>query len=267
MTTTPAPRSRATGAPARPEAPAVGIVGGGIGGLAAALTLHAAGIRATVFEQAETIRELGVGINVQPNAIAVLADLGLLAELGAVGLPTRELLLGARDGTVVRVEPRGLHAGHPVPQISIHRGRLQKVLLDAVLTRLGPGSVRCGHRLVDVVHDDVGARAGAELVFATADGPAAKPSTRWSGSGRSATWRRTSSCSGHRRSTPCRSGPRPAAAQLAGAGRVSPVQNAAMLRAVSRLISGQAIGKISVPCTVPITTRQVAATPARSSSR
>ena len=48
--------------------------------------------------------------------------------------------IAARDGTVVRTEPRGVHAGHPVPQVSIHRGRLQGVLLGAVVDRLGPGA-------------------------------------------------------------------------------------------------------------------------------
>ena len=51
------------------------------------------------------------------------------------------------------------------------------------------------------------------------------------------------------------------------AGRVPPWQNAAMLRAVSRLISGQAVGKISVPWMVPMSWRQVAATPAAISKR
>src|SRR4030095_3413281 len=54
------------------------IVGGGIGGLTAALMLHARGIDCEVFEQADAIRELGVGINTPPHATKARAELGLL---------------------------------------------------------------------------------------------------------------------------------------------------------------------------------------------
>ena len=64
------------------------IVGGGIGGLAAALSLHAAGIGCTVFEQVENPRELGVGINTLPHAIKELAALGLLPALDRAGIRT-----------------------------------------------------------------------------------------------------------------------------------------------------------------------------------
>ena len=57
------------------------IVGGGIGGLATALSLHAVGIDCTVFEQVRELRELGVGINTLPHAIKELAALGLLPAL------------------------------------------------------------------------------------------------------------------------------------------------------------------------------------------
>ncbi len=56
------------------------IVGGGIGGLTTALMLHARGIDCEIFEQADSVRELGVGINTLPHAIKELAQLGLLIE-------------------------------------------------------------------------------------------------------------------------------------------------------------------------------------------
>ena len=56
------------------------IVGGGIGGLTTALMLHARGIDCEIFEQSDTVRELGVGINTLPHAIKELAQLGLLRE-------------------------------------------------------------------------------------------------------------------------------------------------------------------------------------------
>ena len=64
--------------------------GGGIGGLAAALSLVGQGIEVELFEQAAEIRELGVGINLLPHAVEELAKLGLLEQLDATGVRTRE---------------------------------------------------------------------------------------------------------------------------------------------------------------------------------
>ncbi|MEO8716398.1 MAG: NAD(P)-binding protein, partial [Acetobacteraceae bacterium] len=89
----------------------VSIIGGGIGGLAAALSLHAAGIECEVFEQVRELRELGVGINTLPHAIKELAALGLLAELDRAGIRTRELIYANRFGQVVWRELRGADAG------------------------------------------------------------------------------------------------------------------------------------------------------------
>jgi 5-methylphenazine-1-carboxylate 1-monooxygenase len=124
------------------------IVGGGIGGLAAALSLHDAGIACTVFEQVRELRELGVGINTLPHAIKELAALGLLPALDHAGIRTRELVYANRFGQVVWREERGTDAGFDTPQFSIHRGRLHGVLLAAVRERLGADAVRTGCRLV-----------------------------------------------------------------------------------------------------------------------
>src|SRR5215470_819528 len=87
------------------------IVGGGIGGLTTALMLHARGIDCEVYEQADTIRELGVGINTLPHAIKELKELGLLERLDAVGIRTYELIYTNRFGQEIWREPRGLVAG------------------------------------------------------------------------------------------------------------------------------------------------------------
>ena len=115
------------------------IVGGGIGGLTTALMLRARGIDCELFEQADTIRELGVGINTLPHAIRELAGLGLLDRLDAAAIRTDELYYLNRHGQEVWREPRGLGAGHDVPQFSVHRGRLQSVIHRAVEERLGHG--------------------------------------------------------------------------------------------------------------------------------
>ncbi|WP_288587926.1 flavin-dependent oxidoreductase [uncultured Methylobacterium sp.] len=135
------------------------IVGAGIGGLATALMLHRRGIRATVVEQAAEVREVGVGINTLPHAIRELAELDLLPALDRVAIRTKELAYFNRQGQEVWREPRGLEAGHPVPQFSIHRGRLQAVLYDAVRERLGPDAVRTGLALSGFLQDEGGVTA------------------------------------------------------------------------------------------------------------
>ena len=111
------------------------IAGGGIGGLAAALSLNAAGVPCAVFEQAAAARELGVGINTLPHAIRELAALGLLPALDRVGIHTRELIYANRFGQPVWRELRGTDAGHDAPQFSIHRGHLHRVLHEAAIGR------------------------------------------------------------------------------------------------------------------------------------
>jgi 2-polyprenyl-6-methoxyphenol hydroxylase-like FAD-dependent oxidoreductase len=135
------------------------IVGAGIGGLTAALALHAQGIRATVLETVPRLRPLGVGINIQPFAVAELAALGLSDALAASAIPTRENLHLDDTGTLLWVDPRGQAAGHRYPQYSIHRGELQTLLLAAVRDRLGPDAVRTGVRLHSFVQRRSGVRA------------------------------------------------------------------------------------------------------------
>jgi len=135
------------------------IAGGGVGGLTLALMLHRRGIRSVVYEQATEIREVGVGINILPHAIKELSLLGLLTALDAVAVRTKELIYVNRQGQKVWQEKRGLEAGFDYPQFSIHRGRLQKVILDAVVNELGPDAVRTGRRLTGFFQDEGGVTA------------------------------------------------------------------------------------------------------------
>src|SRR5581483_4518585 len=128
---------------------AVLIVGAGIAGLTAALSLHQIGVEARVFESVERIEPLGVGINVLPHAVRELTELGLADQLAATGIPTAELAYYSKRGQLIWSEPRGLSAGYNWPQFSIHRGALQAILLDAVRERLGSDHVLGGHHLAD----------------------------------------------------------------------------------------------------------------------
>jgi 5-methylphenazine-1-carboxylate 1-monooxygenase len=135
------------------------IVGGGIGGLTTALMLHARGIACELYEQSDTVRELGVGINTLPHAIKELAELGLLERLDDVAIRTHELIYTNRLGQEIWREPRGTDAGYDFPQFSIHRGRLQAVIYQAVRARLGESRIHTGHRLDAFTQDDGGVTA------------------------------------------------------------------------------------------------------------
>ncbi len=128
--------------------PHVVIVGGGIGGMTLALSLHDAGITdVDIYESSSATRELGVGINILPHAVRELDELGLLEELELAGLPTAELVYYSEHGQRIWSEPRGKAAGYRWPQLSIHRGRLLRVLARAVDDRLGSDRVHHGHHL------------------------------------------------------------------------------------------------------------------------
>src|ERR1700732_5137675 len=132
------------------------IIGGGIGGLTTALMLHARHIECELYEQTDTIGELGVGINTLPHAIKELAELGLLERLDDVAIRTYELFYTNRFGQEIWREPRGTDAGYAVPQFSIHRGRLQAVIYRAVRSRIGESRIHTGHRLGGFTQDESG---------------------------------------------------------------------------------------------------------------
>ena len=124
------------------------IAGGGIGGLATALTLHQIGVPCIVFEAVRDMRPLGVGINLQPNAVRELYDLGFTeAELDRVGLPAKEWALVGLNGNDIYCEPRGRLAGYNWPQYAVHRGLFHMLLHDKVVERLGPGAVKLASRV------------------------------------------------------------------------------------------------------------------------
>ena len=124
------------------------IAGGGIGGLATALTLHQIGVPCVVFETAREMRPLGVGINLQPNAVRELYDLGLTQEdLDRVGLPAKEWALVGLNGNDIYSEPRGLLAGYNWPQYAVHRGQFHMLLHEKLVERIGPEAVRLGNRV------------------------------------------------------------------------------------------------------------------------
>jgi len=124
------------------------VAGGGIGGLATALTLHQIGVPCVVFESARDMRPLGVGINLQPNAVRELYDLGITEDdLDRVGLAAKEWALVGLNGNDVYAEPRGRLAGYQWPQYAVHRGQFQLLLYTKLVERIGAQAVKLGNRV------------------------------------------------------------------------------------------------------------------------
>ncbi len=124
------------------------IAGGGIAGLTLGLTLHQIGVPFRIYEATTKIRPMGVGINLQPNAVRELLDLGLADELEAIGVKTRQYGFYSRLGKTIWEEPRGKWAGYAWPQYSVHRGALQMMLYEALIKRAGNDCVVTGARAV-----------------------------------------------------------------------------------------------------------------------
>ena len=132
------------------------IAGGGIGGFALALTLHQIGVPCLVIEQVPEIKPLGVGINLQPNAVRELMDLGFEdADLDRFGVPAKEWALVGLNGQEIYAEPRGRLAGYDWPQYAAHRGEFHMALYRRFQALAGDDAIRLGARVTSyqVVED------------------------------------------------------------------------------------------------------------------
>ena len=133
------------------------IAGGGIGGLTLALTLHQIGVPFLVLEASHTMRPLGVGINIQPNAVRELFELGLTSEvLGTIGVSAKEWALVGLNGREVYSEKRGLDAGYKWPQFAAHRGELLMLLYRTLIERAGAESVMLDAKVVKYLKQPAG---------------------------------------------------------------------------------------------------------------
>lgn len=133
------------------------VIGGGIGGLTLALSLHQAGIACRVFEAAPDIKALGVGVNLLPHGMRELTELGLQERLAAVAVETQELCFYNRYGQFIFKEPRGRYAGYGWPQLSIHRADLHEVLLRETRNRLGFDAVELNRKCISIEQDSTSA--------------------------------------------------------------------------------------------------------------
>src|SRR3979409_2429594 len=132
------------------------IVGAGVGGLTLGLALYQAKIPCRIFESAAEIRAVGVGINLLPHATKELAALGLESALAKVAIATTDATFFNRFGQLIYQEPLGRAAGYDHPQFSIHRGDLQRVLLEAFVARAGADRLLTGRHCLGVEQEETG---------------------------------------------------------------------------------------------------------------
>lgn len=133
-----------------PRQISIAVIGGGIGGLAAALCLWRAGLDVRVYEQSQEAREVGAGIQVSPNAIRVLHRLGLAQTLAATGV--QPLALHQRrwdDGRTLSCAPLGeaIETACGAPYYQTHRADL----LSALLSGFPAERLHLGYRLTDLI--------------------------------------------------------------------------------------------------------------------
>jgi salicylate hydroxylase len=124
----------------------IGVIGGGIGGLTAALQLLKAGLDVHVYEQAERIGEIGAGIQISPNASRLLLRLGLTTAMDSVGIRPRAVHQRRwDDGRTLQLAPLGpeVEATFGAPYYHFHRGDLVALLADALPSE----RLHVGHRL------------------------------------------------------------------------------------------------------------------------
>ena len=125
----------------------IAVIGGGIGGLTAALSLSRAGFEVDVYEQAPELTQIGGGINMGPNAVRILGRLGLAAGLDREGV--RPLFTHQRrwqDGRTLQRAPLNplCEELYGAPHITIHRADLLAIIASGFPAK----QIHLGHRLI-----------------------------------------------------------------------------------------------------------------------
>jgi 2-polyprenyl-6-methoxyphenol hydroxylase-like FAD-dependent oxidoreductase len=126
------------------------IIGGGIGGLTAAIALQRRGIAAHVYEAAPELRTVGAGISLPVNALQVLDRLGIAQEVRRAGAtPERAELLDYRGGVLQTIDLRAAEQRYGFATVAIHRAQLH----DALLAQLADGTLHLGKACRRIEHD------------------------------------------------------------------------------------------------------------------
>jgi salicylate hydroxylase len=142
----------------------IAIIGGGIGGLTAALALSQNAHDITVFERSAGIREIGAGVQISPNASRLLLSLGLGAAYSEISVnPHRVVLRRWEDDSIIRATDldESFLSQHQVPLANVARNELVEILGDAVATRTNV-TLKFSTHVVKVEPGD----ASSEVIFA-----------------------------------------------------------------------------------------------------
>src|SRR3984893_5138961 len=139
------------------RAPRIAIVGGGVGGLAAALALERRGAEIVVCEQSPGLSDIGAGLNLSPNALMARRALGVEDAVIAVGSESDFLIIRSwKSGRIISRMRRGaFRPQFGAPNLTVHRADLLDVLCGALKTV----NLRFGARCVAVEQCDRGAVA------------------------------------------------------------------------------------------------------------
>src|SRR5580693_9797224 len=153
----PGPTSAKRKERAMPRTPRIAIIGGGIGGLAAALALERRGAEVVVHEQSGALSEIGAGLNLTPNAVKALRALGLEQDVQAIAAETDFLNIRSwKSGRYISRTKRGdFRQKFGAPNLSVHRADL----LDVLATALKTTQIRFGARCTEVESNDSSAVA------------------------------------------------------------------------------------------------------------
>lgn len=136
------------------------IIGGGIGGMAAALALQRRGFRVAVYERAKEIREIGAGVIITANARRALRDLGVDDALEALS-STIDIFYTCHyaTGEVLRAVPNeDIKQKVGIASLGVHRADLHTVLKDAVLAN-DPDCLHADSQFVSLEQDATGVTA------------------------------------------------------------------------------------------------------------
>jgi 2-polyprenyl-6-methoxyphenol hydroxylase-like FAD-dependent oxidoreductase len=129
------------------------IIGGGIGGLAAAIALQRAGISASVYERTAELGEVGAGLALWANAIRALDRLGLAGEVRANGVPEASPAIYSWSGEpLIAMSARAMERRLGEVSLVVHRADLQAILQRV----LEPGTLRLGMRCTGFAQDSDG---------------------------------------------------------------------------------------------------------------
>ena len=131
------------------------VIGGGIGGLSAALALRQVGMDVQVFEAVEQVKEVGAGVTVWSNAVRALQKLGLADALQAIGMPAKYRIVDTWRGELLsRIQVDQLAGGLGAAILVVHRAQLQAALLQAY----GEANIELGARCVSCTQDQEAVR-------------------------------------------------------------------------------------------------------------